>query len=667
MKTIILFLLSLLSINLLIAQNFEEVASSLNINATYESTILGSGTFGGGVSFADFNQDGWDDLTFASGIGLPLVFFINNQGTYLQVNPGIYNTQETKQVLWVDFDNDGDKDFFCTVVNGFNHLYRNNGDNSFTDISQMAGVMGSPNADSFGACFGDYNNDGWLDLYVANRQFSSGEPTNYLYTNNANGTFTEFGGNLITNNGVKPTFAPVFFDADRNGWQDIFLAQDRLNIPNDLLLNTNGNFTNVSVEAGVNHYIDGMNAGVADYDNDNDLDIYVTNTPDGNLLLRNDGSGVFTNVAAAAGVIANHVGWGGNFFDAENDGDLDLYVSCSINNGSESNRFYTNTGNGTFTENVAGGLPGDLVSSYGNAIGDYNNDGQLDIAVSNSITNHFVWKNNNVFTNNWLKIDLIGTVSNRDGVGSWVEIYAGTDTYLRYKHCGEAYLAQNTDYLHVGLNDHTVIDEIKVFWLSGNVSTITNVNANQRIQIFEENVPLAITVTDFHLSSIEDNAFNLSWTINDRMAAKEIILQKSTTGNDFEDIPMLNSSDRYRDWEVQKNQQYYYRLKVVDAEGNIIYSDIIAASLKIRSSILSVSIFPNPSDKLLNLQINSFAKGQVKYSILDGSGRQLNSFNETVEMGTNDFQFEIESLNPNQYFLQIEINGEIIYRPFTKI
>lgn len=660
MKTIIVALISLFSFCNIYAQNFNDVASSIDIVANY-----GTNAFGGGISFADFNQDGWDDLTFASSSGKPLYFFINIGGTYSAVNLGINNNEQTKQVLWVDFDNDGDKDFFFTVVNGFNRLYRNNGGGSFTDISEIAGITGPSDSDSFGACFGDYNNDGWLDLYIANRQFFPGDPTNHLYRNNTNGTFTEVSGFTNASNGVKPTFAPVFFDSNQNGKQDIFLAQDRLSYSNDLLQNTGGAFIDVSGTSGVNHYIDGMNAGVADYDNDLDLDIYVTNTPGGNLLLQNDGNGSFTNVAATAGVVANHIGWGGNFIDAENDGDQDLYVCTSTSNGVEPNRFYINTGNGDFTE-ISGGLPGDLSSSYGNAIGDFNNDGKMDIAVCNSSPNHFVWRNDNSITGNWLKIDLMGTVSNRDGIGAWVEVDAGGETFLRYKHCGEAYLAQNANYLHVGLGDHTQIDQIRVNWLSGNQSVVNNISANQRIQIVESNEPLALEIIDFRLASIEDNAFNLLWKLGGQKEDHLVTLQKSTTGLDFEDIISDNTREAYRDWDVQKNLQYYYRLKITDETEKIQYSDVITASLQVGSSILNASIFPNPTDKFLNLQINSFADGAIIYSILDSSGRLLSTFSNTVELGINEFQFEIESLNPNQYYLQIEFKNEVIIRPFTK-
>ena len=178
---------------------------------------------------------------------------------------------------------------------------------------------------------------------------------------------------------------------------------------------------------------------------------------------------------------------------------------------------------------------------------------------------------------------------------------------------------------------------------------------------------LALEVIDFKLNSIEENAFNLSWEFNVNSEDYEVILQKSITGSDFENIMLDSNQKSYRDWDVKRNLQYYYRLKIIDKNGNQHYSEILNASLKTSSSFLDASIFPNPTEKNLNLQIVAKSAGTIEYQIIDTSGRPIHQFNHTLDVGTNDFQIEIETLPPNQYFLQLEFYGEVILRPFTKI
>lgn len=178
-------------------------------------------------------------------------------------------------------------------------------------------------------------------------------------------------------------------------------------------------------------------------------------------------------------------------------------------------------------------------------------------------------------------------------------------------------------------------------------------------------------ITDFHLSSIEDNAFNLNWkldeTVNSDNHQTQLILQKSTTGTDFENILLPKSKENYRDWDVKKNLQYYYRLKIITDSEKVQFSNVVTASLSIRSSILNASIFPNPTDKQLKLQVHVLEAGEVKCSILDASGQVAKSFNHIIDSGLNEFQIDIESLISNQYFLQIEFKNDTLIRPFTKL
>lgn len=489
----IVIYLILISPFFLFSQNFSEVASSININAGF-----GSSFFQGGISFCDFNQDGWDDLTFATESGKHLHFYENVNGTYQLLIPApVLNTHEGKQVLWVDYDNDGDKDFFYSTFNNNVFLYQNDGNFNFTDVSVSANIK-IPSNRTFGASFADFDNDGWLDLYICT--LSSSYKQSYLLRNNQNGTFTNVTNNHVVN--INPnnyqTFCSVFFDFDNDLSPDIATSNDRPGNENSLFKNVNGIYSDASISTGLNININSMNAVAADYDNDSDLDLYHTNLPHTstceNKLMQNN-NGVFSDVGTASGAGFTNlygsgnplrVGWGANFFDYDNDLDLDLYVCNSYTADGLSNALYVNDGTGNFTEPLVNGLPNDDVPSYCNAIGDINNDGNLDIAVCNGYPHNFyIWQNNETNSNNWIKIQLEGTIVNRDAIGTWIDAYMGADKRVRYTHCGQAFLAQNSNQHHIGIGIHTQLDSLVIRWQSGNIDKIYNIPANQTIKVKE--------------------------------------------------------------------------------------------------------------------------------------------------------------------------------------
>ena len=266
------FIFCLFFSNILCSQIvFEDVASNLGVDYSY-----GDSEYGGGVSFADFNNDGWDDLTYATEEGSEIYFLKNNEGTfsYITIN-GISNTFKTKQVLWVDYDNDGDKDFFVTGLEGVNKFYRNDGDMNFTDISSTIGIF-QTDFFTYGASFGDIDNDGDLDLFISNR---SPDDHNYLYRNDS-GTYVD-----ITNtSGIslegQLSFCSIFFDYDKDGLQDIYVSNDKEENINRLYRNLgDGVFQDVSLTSNAGINISAMTTTLGDYNNDGWFDIYITNTP----------------------------------------------------------------------------------------------------------------------------------------------------------------------------------------------------------------------------------------------------------------------------------------------------------------------------------------------------------------------------------------------------
>lgn len=475
---------------------FEDVATQVGVNYSY-----GDSEYGGGVSFADFNNDGWDDITYATEDGAQIYFFENNNGVFNLVTlNGISNTYKTKQVIWIDYDNDGDKDLFVTAIEGINEFYRNDGGMNFTNISSTIGFF-QTDLFTYGTSFGDIDNDGDLDAFISNRTSTEQNQRNYLYRNDE-GTFvdiTQSSGIPIEdeegNENSQLSFCTMFFDYNKDGFQDIYLANDKTDNINRLYKNLgNGTFEDVSVASGSGIAVNAMTTTLGDYNNDGWFDIYITNTQssqagNGNVLLKNNGDGTFTNVAEETGTTFNSLAWGAVFLDADNDTLLDLYVSGGFDGSIGSflsAAFYHQQNDGIFVIPQNIGFENDTRKSFSNAIGDINNDGKPDIIVCNDTENNFLWENKTTNTNNWLKVKLEGVTTNRDGIGNTIEIFINGRSQYRYTLAGEGYISQNSYHEFFGLGEATEVDYVKVTWTGTNTEDIIyDVNANQSITIKE--------------------------------------------------------------------------------------------------------------------------------------------------------------------------------------
>ena len=530
------FIFFLFFSNILCSQiAFEDVASYIGVDYSY-----GDSEYGGGVSFADFNNDGWDDITYASEDGAQVYFFKNNNGVFNLVTlNGISNTYKTKQVIWIDYDNDGDKDLFATAIEGINQFYRNDGDMSFTNISSTIGFF-QTDLFTYGASFGDIDNDGDLDVFISNRTNTEENQRNYLYRNDE-GIYidiTQSSGIPIQdedgNENSQLSFCTIFFDYNKDGFQDIYLANDKIDNINRLYKNLgNGTFEDVSVASGSGIAVNAMTTTLGDYNNDGWFDIYITNTQssqagNGNVLLMNNADGTFTNVAEETGTTFNSFAWGAVFLDADNDTLLDLYVSGGFDGSIGSflsAAFYHQQNDGTFVIPQNIGFENDTRKSYSNAIGDINNDGKPDIIVCNDTENNFLWENKTVNENNWLKVKLEGVISNRDGIGNTIEISIDGQSQYRYTLAGEGYLSQNSFYEFFGTGTATEIDYIKVTWTAtGITETISNIDVNQAIIIKEGSGILSNTdIQTDNLFSMYPNPsnngiFKLSISDNERVS-----------------------------------------------------------------------------------------------------------------------------------------------------
>lgn len=449
---------------------------------------------GNSISVVDYNNDGWDDITITSGEDVPLRFYKNSQGLFFEevlINPPI--TYQTRSASWIDFDNDGDKDFFVTSDTHGNRLFEMT-DAGLVDITSASGLNTAVQA-TYGASWGDVNNDGCLDVYVSNRT-ENASVSNYFYQGNCDGTFTDMTLASGLFNIPELTFCAGFFDFNNDGWQDLYVSNDKF-APNFMYQNNgDGTFTDVSEASGTRLIIDAMSVTVDDYNADGFLDIYVTNTPDfistmskGGVLLKNDGDGTFTDVSEQAGVNLNSFAWGSNFLDADNDGDLDLYVGCSFD-GSEgypSYAFYEKVDRDAFSQPVNIGFVGNQKRTHGTAICDINNDGKIDIiAVNNSNEAPFVWNNQTNTSNNYLAVRLQGTVSNRDATGARIEISADGNVQYRVLLSGEGYMSQNSTKEIFGLGEANLVDYVKVTWPNGTSKTFFDIAVNQTLNLIEE-------------------------------------------------------------------------------------------------------------------------------------------------------------------------------------
>ena len=345
--------------------NFQDQASARGVGES-----CGIINYGGGISFFDYNNDGLDDITVATEDSQGLLIFKNiSEGFFISETSLIpNNTFQQRQPVWVDYDNDGDYDLYITSDTDGNRLYQNN-DNSLIDVTNTSGLP-MPNLFSFGSSWGDYNNDGYLDVFISNRDVNFQIP-NYLFKNNGDGTFTNVSQTSGIGVGSHLSFCSAFFDYNNDGWQDIYVANDKTQTQNLLYHNNgDGTFTEVGESSGTNVAIDAMSTTIGDYNNDGWFDIYITNGIDGNVLFRNNGNGTFTDMAVISGTTFNSAAWGSVFLDAENDGDLDLYVSGELDGsvtGFLSSAFYENLTNNTFTLLNNGSFSNDNLESFSNA------------------------------------------------------------------------------------------------------------------------------------------------------------------------------------------------------------------------------------------------------------------------------------------------------------
>lgn len=457
------------------------------------------------IAFVDYDGDGYLDIyvgnsgVFFEPLGKPNILYRNNgDGTFtdMAVEAGIADNRQTQGVAFGDMDNDGDPDLYLANDFGINALYMNNGDGSFRDVTEAAGVQGAidiiggeeaPNG--YGTALADINNDGYLDIYVVNLGGS-----NILYRSNGDGTYTDVTEEVNAKAGIGVMgagTAAAFSDVNNDGRPDLYAANG-YGLPSFLYLNRGAGFDDETDEAGVGEQGDAEAVVFGDYDNDGDMDMYISNTagaegqPLADILYQNNGNGIFEDVTAEAGVDIEDYSLGAVFGDLDNDGYLDLYVV--INGGP--NILYRNNGDGTFTDVTAESGTGDEGFGANAALGDIDNDGYLDIYVANTGFSDEIMGDpdtlylNNGGTNHWLQVQLRSANGNYGSIGARIALSAGELHQVREISGGRGY-AQNSSIANFGLGAQTVADEIQITWPSGVVQILRDIPADQLITIDE--------------------------------------------------------------------------------------------------------------------------------------------------------------------------------------
>ncbi len=516
-------------------------ASHITFKHVYGEGVLKNllETTGSGACFFDYNNDHFPDLYLPnahpweapqSARPSNALYHNNGDGTFTDItdSAGVGDRGFGMGCVAADYDNDGDMDLYLTNF-GPNVFYRNNGDGTFTDITHSAGVQDE--RWSVGLAWADIDNDGDLDLYVVNylefdpdspatrslvsiregfalypgpRDFSA-QP-DALFLNHGDGTFSDVaaqrGINVQLGKGMGCTFGDYDFDGD----VDLFVSNDRT--ANQLYRNDGDTFYENALWAGVAYDEAGQPSGAmgvefADYDNDGLLDLWVTDFIfEYNALYHNEGDGTFADATRFAGLAQPSFGlvaWGSGFFDYDNDGFLDIYVA----NGhvhenidmltdeltfEEPNQLFHNNSDGTFEDVSTRSGPHFTIGlkvSRGAAFADYDNDGDVDIIVSNAGDTPNLLRNDGGNREHWLAMQLVGTQSNRNGAGAIVRLKAGSTQLVRHAILGSSYLSQSDQRLFFGLGGYEGKVDLEITWPSGQIDHLRAIDSRQFLIITE--------------------------------------------------------------------------------------------------------------------------------------------------------------------------------------
>ncbi len=540
MRNILIILLVYVSGTAFSQIQFRDITAQAGIRFVHNNGAFGKKylpeTMGPGCAFIDYDNDGWPDILLINGENWPghpgpqstlKLYHNNHDGTFTDVTrkAGLAIPMFGLGVAVGDYDNDGYDDLFITVL-GQSHLFHNNGNGTFADVTKSAGLWG-PNEFSTSAAWVDYDRDGKLDLVVANYvQWSlQGDlfctldgshksyctPESYkgssarLWHNLGNGKFEDATQKAHFFDNTSKSLGVAILDYNNDGWPDVVLANDTQ--PNKLYLNKkDGTFEEKAVSSGIAFSEDGvaragMGVDAADYDRSGRPSLIITNFANQMLsLYHNEGNGLFVDEAPSSEVGRASLvtlGFGCFFFDYDNDGWPDIFVSDGHIEDqiekvqkrvsyAEPPHVFRNLGGGKFAETTQslGSVFAAQKVGRAAAYADTDNDGALDVLVTTNGGRPYLFHNEGV-TNRSVRIKLVGTKSNRDGIGSVITLTSGSDKQSKMVRSGSSYLSQSELVATFGLGQKMKADSLEIQWPSGNTDKLTNVNVGQTVMVQE--------------------------------------------------------------------------------------------------------------------------------------------------------------------------------------
>lgn len=449
------------------------------------------------VTWIDYDNDGLLDLYVTNGPSAGQNNFLyhnNGDGIFTKVTnqPLVNDNGKSDGCSWGDYNNDGNPDL-C-VVNWYgqnNLLYKNDGSGIFTFMNSS--IVSTDGGFSETCSWGDYNNDGYLDLYVTN---SDPPFLNYLYLNNGTGDFVKIDTGIV----VSEAFLSrgiTWIDYDNDGDQDIFVCNEN-NQKNNLYENLGGgNFIKINSGDIVNDLGNSWSGSWGDIDNDGDMDLFIANWGQADNLYINNGDKTFSKVITGPVVQSAERSSSSSWVDYDNDGDLDLFVTTSYGASLSKNSLYKNlfieSDSLSFEKITSGDLVNDLGWTYGHSWGDYDRDGDLDmfgarVNVSGGSNNNILFRNDDASGNSWIGIKCEGVTSNSSGIGAVIKVRSSINGYTvwqtRVIQGQDGYCVQNLEQ-HIGLGNSTVVDSVIIEWPSGTTDRYGNVNVNKLYEAIE--------------------------------------------------------------------------------------------------------------------------------------------------------------------------------------